>query len=71
MLIKRTASDLGRGYPCSKIFPALKEAWKVALDSGAKILALTVPECAAINKRLDSARDELNALILNHDEERL
>lgn len=69
MLIK--ASDLGRGFPCSRIFPALKEAWKVALDSGAHILALTVPECAVVNKRLDSARDELNGLILNHCEERL
>ncbi|OJJ04444.1 hypothetical protein ASPVEDRAFT_152801 [Aspergillus versicolor CBS 583.65] len=70
VIVLGATNDLGRGYPCWKIFPALKEAWQVALDSGAQILALTVPECAAVNKRLDTARAELNSLILNHSDER-
>lgn len=64
-------SDLGHGYPCDRIFPALEDAWNVALNSGANLLALTVPECAAVNKRLDEKRAELNSKILGYQRENL
>ncbi|KAF9891928.1 hypothetical protein FE257_002891 [Aspergillus nanangensis] len=56
-------NDLGHGYPCDKIVAALEDAWKIALSSGANVLALTVPECAAVNKRLDEKRNEVNSHI--------
>ncbi|KAF4161812.1 hypothetical protein CNMCM6936_002965 [Aspergillus lentulus] len=63
------SSDLGRGYPVSKIYPALQEAWEVALDSGANVLVLTIPECSAVSTTLDARRDEVNSSILSHKAE--
>ncbi|KAA8645628.1 hypothetical protein EYZ11_003466 [Aspergillus tanneri] len=66
VIILGGTNDLGYGYQCSKIFSALKDAWEVALNAGAHVLALTVPECSAVNKRLDASREELNSKILSH-----
>ncbi|KAH1281609.1 hypothetical protein KXW98_000118 [Aspergillus fumigatus] len=60
------SSDLGRGYPASKIYPALQEVWEVALDNGAFVLALTIPECSAASTTLDQRRNEVNLSILSH-----
>ncbi|KAH1271686.1 hypothetical protein KXW91_006008 [Aspergillus fumigatus] len=59
-------NDLGRGYPASKIYPALQEVWEVALDNGAFVLALTIPECSAASTTLDQRRNEVNLSILSH-----
>lgn len=65
-------SDLGYGvFPIPRIFEALKAAWAIPLSHGAKVLAMTIPECAAVSERLDKKRDELNALILGHQAENL
>jgi hypothetical protein len=65
-------SDLGYGvFPIPQIFEALKAAWAIPLSHGAKVLAMTIPECAAVSERLDKKRDELNALILGHQTENL
>lgn len=65
------ASDLGHGRASDDIFYALKKTWSAALSSGAKVLALTIPECAAKVISLDTRRNELNRLILSHTEDRL
>jgi hypothetical protein len=38
----------------------------VALSTSAKVLALTIPECAVKSESLDTRRDMLNSLILAH-----
>ena len=48
-----------------------EKVWKVALDTGANVLALTVLEAAASSPRLTGKRDELNAMIKDHQEDRL
>ncbi|PKY05169.1 SGNH hydrolase [Aspergillus campestris IBT 28561] len=63
-------NDLGYGYAPERIYPALQDAWNVALTGGSKVLALTIPECAAKNAALDSKRADLNARILAHEAER-
>ncbi|KAL4888790.1 SGNH hydrolase [Aspergillus ambiguus] len=66
VIVLGATNDLGHGYPCARIFPALQDAWHVALGAGAKVLALTVPECAAVSNRLDDKRGELNSQILGY-----
>ena len=61
-----SSSDLGYGYESTKIYDGLQEAWNVPLGAGANVLALTIPECAAKSKRLDTRRDALNSFILGH-----
>jgi lysophospholipase L1-like esterase len=56
-------NDLGHGLKPEQIFTGLEKIYKVALEHGARILALTVPECGVINKSLDERRGRLNALI--------
>ncbi|KAJ5599941.1 hypothetical protein N7450_001008 [Penicillium hetheringtonii] len=60
----------GHGRASDDIFYALKKTWSAALSSGAKVLALTIPECAAKVISLDTRRNELNRLILSHTEDR-
>ena len=45
--------------------------WKVALDTGANVLALTVTEAAASSERMDQKRTILNSFIKHHQHERL
>jgi hypothetical protein len=52
-------------------FQALQERWHAVLAKGSKVLALTVPECAAKVGWLDEARDELNESIRAHKERNL
>ena len=50
----------------------LQEAvWKMALDSGAKVLALNILETASSSEKGTHWRNELNAMIAKHQEERL
>ncbi|GAQ03721.1 hypothetical protein ALT_1042 [Aspergillus lentulus] len=69
VIILGGTNDLGRGYPVSKIYPALQEAWEVALDSGANVLVLTIPECSVVSTTLDARRNEVNSSILSHKAE--
>ncbi|KAJ6007863.1 hypothetical protein N7540_011839 [Penicillium herquei] len=61
-------SDLGYQRNVDEIYTGLQEAWNIALESGAKVLALTIPECKARSEKLDSARAQLNAAILAHEQ---
>ena len=42
--------------------------WKMALDTGANVLALNIVEAAARSESLIQRRRQLNALIANHHE---
>lgn len=50
---------------------ALELVWNIALDTGANVLALTVLEAAASSDRMLRKRDQLNAMIKDHQQERL
>ncbi|CEJ55729.1 hypothetical protein PMG11_01967 [Penicillium brasilianum] len=63
-------NDLGYGNGPDKIYSALQESWNVVLATGGKVLALTVPECAAESAILDQRRAQLNSAILAHQAER-
>ena len=56
-------NDLGWGKSPSEIYSAIEQTTSIPLEAGAKVLLLTVPECAAKNKGLDRRRMELNQLI--------
>ncbi|KAJ5950070.1 SGNH hydrolase [Penicillium verhagenii] len=56
-------NDLAFRHDAKKIYAALQDCWNVALESGAKVLALTIPECDSTIK--DKERSELNTLILD------
>jgi len=49
----------------------LEKVWKVALDTGATVLALNVLEAAASDLRMIEKRNSLNAMIKDHQEDRL
>ena len=49
----------------------LEQVWKVALDTGANVLALTVTEAAAWSERMNQKRSILNSFIKHHQHERL
>ncbi|KAJ6115199.1 hypothetical protein N7486_000977 [Penicillium sp. IBT 16267x] len=63
-------NDLGYGFDSENIYASLQDSWAVVLQSGAKVLSLTIPECEARVKNLDLRRSALNTLILEHKAER-
>ena len=48
----------------------LEDTWKIAHDAGAKVLALSIPECAARVGGIVERRRQLNDLIANHEADR-
>ncbi|KAJ5930834.1 hypothetical protein N7466_006327 [Penicillium verhagenii] len=56
-------NDLAWGHDAKTIYAALRDCWNVALESGAKVLALTIPECQSTVK--DEERTAVNTLILD------
>lgn len=48
----------------------IEKVWKVALDTGANVLALTILEAEGSGDRENSKRNSLNSKILNHQQER-
>ena len=64
-------NDIGWGRSCEAIYEALQEIWTEAIESGAKVLALTVPAsriCAT--QRGMQLIQGLNTAILGHGEEK-
>ena len=47
------------------------KAWKVALNTGANVLALTVIETAGSSSSMIKKRNDLNNMIKEHEEDRL
>ena len=70
-LLYLISSDLGYDKEPDDIYRGLQDSWNIALSSGAKVLALTIPEAAARSKILIERRTKLNNLILSHEVERL
>ncbi|KAH7364741.1 SGNH hydrolase-type esterase domain-containing protein [Rhexocercosporidium sp. MPI-PUGE-AT-0058] len=56
-------NDLAYSIPPSKIYDEIKAITAMPLETGARVLILTVPECGVKNEKLDGRRGELNALI--------
>ena len=56
-------NDLAWGFEPSSIYACIKEQTEWARIGGAKILLLTVPECAVKSESLDRKRGVLNGLI--------
>jgi hypothetical protein len=44
---------------------ALKEVYNIPLQSGTRVLALTIPECGECPDDVDTQRDRVNKLILS------
>ncbi|KAK1600628.1 GDSL-like Lipase/Acylhydrolase [Colletotrichum navitas] len=59
-------NDLAYSVPPERIFESLRQVYDSAIAKGAKVLALTVPECANQDDELDSRRRQLNNAILTH-----
>lgn len=70
IIVQGGGNDLGSNVEPARIFEELKKVWRMALDSGAKVLALTVTDTSDQSKRTRVRYSELNNLILNHHEER-
>lgn len=71
IIILGGTNDLGYGFEAEPVFAGLEKIYQVALEHGANILALTVPECYAVSPKLDARRDKLNTLIKEYKAERL
>lgn len=48
------------------VWKGLVEVYKIPLQAGTRVLALTVPECGDCNAGVDEQRDQLNRLILSY-----
>lgn len=56
-------NDLGWGKKPVEIWSEIKSLTQIPLDAGARVLLMTVPECAVKSLSLDRKRDELNNLV--------
>ncbi|KAI4248856.1 MAG: hypothetical protein L6R40_000868 [Gallowayella cf. fulva] len=63
-------NDLGWDERPDKVYDALKHVWKVALDTGSNVLALSVIEAEHTSGGVIERRTELNDLIARHSEDR-
>ncbi|KAL8713621.1 MAG: hypothetical protein Q9225_006747 [Loekoesia sp. 1 TL-2023] len=62
-------NDLGWGKEPTAIYDELKKLWKICLDGGAKVMALTVTETSDQSRQTRARYDQLNESIKNHREE--
>lgn len=56
---------------CDWLILMLEKVWRVALDTGANVLVLSVPEAEYTSGTIVRRRKELNDLIAYHQEDRL
>jgi hypothetical protein len=59
-------NDLVMGTGGNDIWEALKEAYKISLQAGTRVLAATVPEWGDCSSTIDAQSDRLNSLIQSH-----
>ncbi|KAI4123789.1 MAG: hypothetical protein LQ338_005093 [Usnochroma carphineum] len=64
-------NDMAWSERPDKIYEALKNVWRVALDTGANVLALSVLEAEYTSGDIVQRRKDLNNLIACHEEDRL
>ncbi|KAI4213857.1 MAG: hypothetical protein LQ351_003552 [Letrouitia transgressa] len=63
-------NDLGWGEEPHQVYEGLKRVWKIALDSGANVLALNILEAQSTAGTIVQRRNLLNQLIAQHTEDR-
>ncbi|TVY48986.1 hypothetical protein LOCC1_G000783 [Lachnellula occidentalis] len=63
-------NDLGYGRSADDIFADIKKVLRIPLDHGARVVVMTVPECAVKSEKLDAKRDALNGSIRGFVEEK-
>ena len=68
IIMQGGGNDLGFGRAPERIYEELKNLWRIALDSGAKVLALTVTETADRRTTMRARYDALNRMIMDHKE---
>ena len=69
IIVQGGGNDLGIGITPEEIFEELKKVWRIALDSGAKVLALTVTETSDRRSATRDRYEKLNKMIKVHREE--
>ncbi|KAG8530985.1 uncharacterized protein KY384_004342 [Bacidia gigantensis] len=69
IIVQGGGNDLIVGAKPGQVFDALKKIWRTALDSGAKVLALTVTETSDRSDQTSARYKALNDLIIGHQEE--
>ena len=60
-------NDLGLGRPPESIDEELKKIWQLGLDTGAKVLALTVTETGDRSAKTRARYEALNTMIMAHN----
>ncbi|KAL8724011.1 MAG: hypothetical protein Q9181_007030 [Wetmoreana brouardii] len=63
LIFQGGGNDLGWGMKSDSIFDELTKLWRLCLDGGAKVMALTVTETANESTQTRERYDELNKLI--------
>ncbi len=64
VIILGGSNDIGWGYPVHAIFKTLTNLWSLASDSGARVVACTVPPIGSAFPDIQVKQEELNSLIL-------
>jgi len=68
VIILGGSNDIGWGYPVHAIFKTLTNLWSLASDSGARVVACTVPPIGSVFPDIQVKQGELNGLILRAPE---
>ena len=69
VIIQGGGNDLLQGIPPARVYEQLKSIWSMVLDSGSKVLALTITETADRRPQVRNLYDALNKMIEDHEEE--
>ncbi|KAI4130752.1 MAG: hypothetical protein LQ338_001588 [Usnochroma carphineum] len=69
VILQGGGNDLGWGEDPSTIFEELRKLWKICLERGAKVLALTVTETGDQSRGTRGRYSMLNGLIKSHRED--
>ena len=69
IIVQGGGNDLRNGRSPEEIFCALKAIWKICLDHGSKVIALTVTETAVREQAVLAKYEALNQMILSYREQ--
>jgi lysophospholipase L1-like esterase len=64
VIILSGTNDIGCGFDPRQIFEELRSLWKVATESGAKVIACTIPPIGSLYPPIQKAQEVLNRQIL-------
>lgn len=70
VIVQGGGNDLGFGHPPEQIYEELRKVWKMALDSGARVMALTITETDDRSSRTRAKYEALNRMVMGHREDR-